>query len=90
MPAELSSHTVALSSRQPSTELMESLRTIGQMAIYLTTLMEGYLHGHKTCMDIFAQLTSIYPVTGEGGVAFRKATLYPDGCEGMPNAASCK
>lgn len=88
MPAELSNHTVALSSRKPSTELMESFRTMGHMAIYLTTLMEGYLHGHKTCMDIFAQLTSIYPVTGEG--AFRKATLYPDGCEGMPKAAFCK
>lgn len=87
--AELSSHTV-LSGMQSNTEFMESFRTGGQTAFYLTRLMEGYLYGHKTCMDIFAQVASIYPVTGEEAVAFRKAALYSDGCEGMLKAASPK
>lgn len=39
-------------------------------------------------MDTFAQVATIYPVTAEDAVAFQKATLYPEGCEGMPKAAS--
>lgn len=85
LSAELSSHTV-LSAMQSNTELIESFRTAGQMAFYLTRLAEGYLYEHKTRMDIFAQVASIYLVTGEGAVAFRK----PDGCEGIPEPAARK
>lgn len=90
MSAKLSSHTVVLSSIQSYTELMESFRTVGQMTFYLTRLMEGYFYRHKTCTDIFAQVASIYPATGEGAGAFRKATPYPNRCEGMPKPASLK
>lgn len=82
MSAELSSHRVVLFSRQSYRELMESFRTVVQAAFYLTRLMEGYFHRHKTCMDIFAQVASIFPVTRERPAVFRKATLYPNGYEG--------
>lgn len=47
MLAELSSSTVVLSNRESYTELMESFRTLGQTAFYLTRLMEGCFCRHK-------------------------------------------
>ncbi|PKU43311.1 hypothetical protein llap_6385 [Limosa lapponica baueri] len=87
MSAELSSHTVLVGT-QANTECMETFRTVGQTGFYLTRLMEEYLYRHKTCMGIFPQVVPIYPVTEEEAVAFRKAALYSNGCEGMPETAS--
>lgn len=42
----------------------------------------------NSCMPNFAQVAPIYPVTAEGAAAFKKATPYPEECEGKPKAAS--
>jgi len=73
---------------QSNTEFMESFRTVGQTAFYLTGLMEGSLYRCKVRMDLVAQVASIHPATG--AVAFRKAAPYSDGCEGMPETAPRK
>lgn len=39
-------------------------------------------------MDTLAQVSPIYPIPAEGTAACKKATPYPEGCEGMPKTAS--